>query len=327
MESAGGEDTSGLENFLGDVYELFPPTPVPASIFISGASYVITATLCNFLGKCSADEGYVSVTSTVAPSVSIFGLPTREISRSSPLRLYSEAFSPGGGVLYFQWQVQEKGIDLSKQTGWEWQVNETLTQASISTNPAVFHILENTLQIGVFYKIILSVTDAATEISSTAECAVSLSQGQIVARVLGGVEQTVSFGNTITLDASSSYDEDNALDSSGLSFQWQFSQISPSFQITCPLTVISNGGYDDATITIAPIDYDVICSAVVSVYDSSRSTYAEIFLKLISSSFAEVSVYWDAALTQRTESVFLINPDKKLKLYGVVQFESSLQVL
>eukprot|EP01034_Spumella_vulgaris_P038902 gene38902-biopygen33042 len=110
---------------------------------------------------------------------------------------------------------------ISPPTPIPWQMLSNLI--STSKDPSKLLLPVYSLAVGTLYTASLTVTIAKTSKSSIASVQVMAQQGSVVARIVGGVSQTVLVNSSIAIDASSSYDEDQSGvtgAAAGLTFIW-----------------------------------------------------------------------------------------------------------
>jgi hypothetical protein len=229
-ETSASVDLSPLQIFLDTVYRPSPPTPIPSALLSKGVPYTFRVTLCNFLGKCGQSSKRVLVQASTVPVVSLPGSTLRRTKRSTALSVGSDAYYAQCGVtgvlrsgLSYSWAVSTNGAQL-------------LNIDTTSRDPSKLLLPAYALQANVLYDITLKVTIIATQQSASAAVQVYVEPGEILPVVALGSSRTVRVEQSITIDASASYDQDQSGvtgTSAGLSFSWSCVQVSPVFQSGC----------------------------------------------------------------------------------------------
>ena len=126
-------DTVHIQSFLDHNYtSTYPPIPIPSSLLQSGASYTFSVTLCNFLSICSRQEAYTTIVSEVVPDLTILGGKSRNVYRTNPLTINSQASTSSGANLDYYWNVQKSN-----------STNQNILSAS--KDPTKFILPANTL--------------------------------------------------------------------------------------------------------------------------------------------------------------------------------------
>ena len=316
VESTATRNVSDLERFLREEYQPSPPTPIPAELLQTGFSYNFAVKLCNFLGRCSTGSRRVSVLSTVIPSLTLPGSSVRSTRRSSVLSITSDAFvvdCDGGTTragLTYAWNVKRNGaLDLSI--------------VSASKDPSRLRINAYTLTVGGVYDISLTVTIAGNLQSASTSVQVVVEEGSIVALVAGGSSRTMRVEESLSLDASSSYDEDQlgvTGIAAGLQFTWSCVQVAPIFRSECDsvfdsaATKGSSSDVFEITALSSAADSEVEIS--LSLLDSSlaRAAEATVTVSVLPALAPVVSVVSNLGASA------VMNSGKRLQLTGTVSF-------
>ena len=256
------------------------------------------------MNACSREEGYTTVLAQAVPGLIILGGKSRTLHRSNPLTINSKATATSSqGTLEYYWNVR-KSNDSSEYI------------PSFSKDPSKFIVPANTLQGGSVYTVELSVVDSLTRLSSIDTAYVSVLEGNIIAKIKGGIEQAISISKGIVLDASGSYDTDTGT-SYGLQYKWKLVQLAPVFQTDCPIDIDPvSSSLDQPLLKILPsqsYSTNTICRASVVVSDTYRQASAETSLSFTIES-ASVSIITDADHDSNGEEAFsVVNPGQKLK--------------
>lgn len=237
--SSSSASAVSIANFLNTGYKYVSPLPVPHSLMNSGSSYVISATLCNFLGACGSSSKSVSVLSNVVPSVSILGASIRSVRTAQPVNLFAEAFVA-------KCNGNSSTISLTYLWSITSETQSTGGLVSTSTDPTVFRLEPFSLVPGAVYTVSVVVFASVSGTQASTSVTVFVTPGSIVAAIAGGETQYV-FRSTLTapssspliLDASGSFDQDSSL--TVLYFHWTCIQSSPVFSSTCPFIVSADG--------------------------------------------------------------------------------------
>jgi hypothetical protein len=275
VESASSVNTTALQGFLSSRYQLSPPTPIPGSLLAKGQAYTFKVTLCNFLGKCGQASKRVLVQATTVPVVSLPGSSLRRSKRSTALSVGSDAYyvecSSAGVVrtgLGFTWTVSTGGVQL-------------LNLDTSSRDPSKLLLPAFSLQANVLYDISLKVTITATQQSATAVLQVFVEAGDVVPVVALGFSRTVRVDQSIDIDASGSYDQDQSGvkgAASGLTFSWSCVQTAPVFASTCG-NVLSSAVSPQSqpgifSLTARSTAADAVVQVAVTIADVSNSRTA-----------------------------------------------------
>jgi hypothetical protein len=321
VRSASGDSTAAqqLQRFLNQNYTVSPPTKVPPSVLVSGQTFSIQATLCNFLGACGSAAAAVAVqpSELAVPVVRILGSGTRTVLRKDALVLSSDAFVQlcGGAKTYtgmsYRWTV------LARRSG-DSVATQMTALRSVSQNAAVFKLPAYSLEAGTEYDIVLSVNSTRSAVSSTASVRILSASAGVAAILSGGSRLYAQVGDTITVDGSSSYDLDSpvsaaaAAAAAGLSFQWSCVQTAPAFSASCPVT----------------LDTSAVSKAVGEVKASALSTAFVVTLTVTNRAFLSTSTKVEVVVTgapaprlqiaQSPSPLTKVDPGKQLALLGTV---------
>ena len=187
-----------------------PSIVVPSDHMFAGTVF-IEITLCNAWGNCGKDYGELTMHEGVAPFADIVGATTVTMTRNEalllkadiqPMMTYSNTTASGGlpAEMIYSYEVQ----DITSST--------PLSVENVAVNSNYYLI--GCLYSGVEFHLHC---EAIRYISHGVERAliiiVHVIQPSILAQISGGSVITVSVSGTTTIDASTSYDPDEAPDS------------------------------------------------------------------------------------------------------------------
>ena len=319
VESSPTTNVTELQHFLSSVYTMSPPTAIDASLLNPDTTYNFVVKLCNFLGQCSTASKRVLVQSGAIPSVSFEGSALRTVQRSSVLSITSDSsYTNCDNVvtrsgLSYQWTVSQGGTEL-------------LSLPSQSRDPSKLVIAANSLTANSLYDVRLQVTKLDTGKSNAASIQVFVQSGAIRAVVALGVSRSVRVGQSLSIDARASFDEDVAGvigAAAGLSFAWSCGQITPVLSDSCD-TIISAVTADASggvyTARAAASAAHAVVQVKLLVRDSSGMRSAEkVITVTVLPALAPV-----ATLTANVASSGVFNSNQELQLTGTVGFPAAL---
>eukprot|EP01032_Pedospumella_encystans_P039182 gene39182-biopygen4854 len=150
-------------------------------------------------------------------------------------------------------------------------VQTSLTSESLDTSR--FRLSAYRLTPLKTYDILVTVTNTRSGKFSTASVSVAVQKGAVVAQVSGSGSQTVLVDGSLTLDASSSLDQDIATltgTAAGLSFVWSCMQTAPEQSNSCPLTVSGDTSLPTLTLTAPSTAAGSKSSITVTVTKGTR---------------------------------------------------------
>jgi hypothetical protein len=229
QNSLSNVNTSELQRFLNERYMLSPPSHIASSHFVANSQYTFIVTLCNFLGKCGSGSRSVSIVSTIVPLVTIHGPNIISLTRSQNLLLLSSVVLKDcsnterttSRDIFITWS-----IDLASTSSF----TPLPSLQSISKDPMRFLLSAYSLQTNQAYVITAKVTSLVSIPTGVASVQVFVNTGKVVAVVQGNSMRNMRTLDTLVLDASNSYDEDqhNVYGlSAGLTFAWSCVLIEP----------------------------------------------------------------------------------------------------
>ena len=219
-------DPSFVANYLASHYDINSNTALIPKILLFTTKYSITATLVNFLNGSASGTTSVTVTGDInLPVVSIQGPSLFNTKANTALTLIGSATlttCSQSNILKYTWTMQDP-------------TNPTKIFVSSSIDPTKFQINSYKLTAGLTYGIALRVDVMKDKVSNvvlsnatTVPTNVFVLSGNVIAAVRGGLSRQNPVDRSLTLDASSSYDE-NSL-STVLSYSWSCTVASTGLQ-------------------------------------------------------------------------------------------------
>ena len=249
---------------------------VPGALLQSGHRYSFTAIKCNFMMQCGVRSHTTSVLEVASlPVVEVIGTTTRQVLLSEEVAIESTAYFPA-----CDGSMSVKGLKA------QWSVTDSVTGLPLeytnpSPNPFKFKMDARLLEVGGDYVVNVLVYKVGSVYSASADVAIQVVQGPLVAGIGGsGVLQLASLGTDSvgTLDASTlSFNSDfpgiSAIDA-GLSFEWSCFQSAPTYSETCDGISYRSIGRARAVIEITWVAPDSVSAFQVTVSDATRSATA-----------------------------------------------------
>jgi hypothetical protein len=229
-------DLSKLQEFLDHRYQMNPPSSIPAHYFsLPNVRYTFEVKLCNFLGTCSYATESVLMISEAVPTVKIISSQPSpvKITRSRSLQLLSiatidsacNASSVSKNSISYNWTT------FSVVTPTEKQFQSGII--STSKDPSRFVLPSYSLLSNHTYEVILTVSSELGYFQSTSTSVqVFVNEGSLLVKIKGGInERNIRSGESLSLDAANSYDEDKGESihesEAGLHFEWSCIQLEP----------------------------------------------------------------------------------------------------
>ena len=270
VESDHSHTRGLLNNYFSSTYEVYPPSVVSKNFFAPGYNYTFSIKICNFLLKCSPVVTHVvAVLSGEVPTVSISGLKSRKVFRHHRLFLRANALTSFCGQptstknLVYYWKIFKDG--------------DSTNVTSVSIRPNEFILPPYVLESLSLYNVTVSVWSSISGLSSTAVVEVFVDQSGVEAQVVGGSFQSINFGSSNVLNASTSYDKDIARLTglnAGLDFQWSCALIEPVVDTTgCGVDLLFKGSRNDEMVQIIANKEEFVNSiseVTVVVFKNSR---------------------------------------------------------
>ena len=295
------------------------PLEVPLSL-LNSTSFLFQLKLENFL-QASVLKSFIVSMSSSSPnnssrvsydtiSVSIAGSSFRIIKRSDSLSIQAYLVS--------------KGCFSSTSFAYSWTIyrNYELVHAlsSNSSDPRKLLLPAYALNSGETYQMVVTVTSPQGS-SAQAIAIVYVQMSGIFAAITGGQSREVSTADVLTLDASSSSDEDTlvSIPSTGLVFRWSCQLIDPAhYGQSCglPLSLSTNSSL--LAVEAGTLVPERTYKFQVTVYSSDLQRYSQ----------ASTSVYAIKELTpvvHITSSFSIFNPNDKLTITAI--FSSNISVV
>jgi hypothetical protein len=330
-----GAAVEALNQFLATSYSIYSPVPIPSSYLTVGVIYSFEVTLCNYRQRCAHASRSVEIVSSAVPTVTIDGSNLRFVQLSGSINLVATATvsscdgaTLGGnslGIVY-QWSVYDTTED-----------DEVLLPLeSVSKDPTRFSLPRYSLSVGRFFKVMVE-TSFKGQSSSSSVRLVTV-PGSVVAIIQGGKNQVVKIGSSITVDGSKSYDEDtNGLYglSSGLSYNWTCSQLTPSSFNDCralfDLSAVQMHSNSE-TVILSPLSslssllsssatpYSAKVTLVVSDGEKKRTAATSVVITVLPAMTATISLQANSVVPGRN----VINSNRNLLLKGVVALPAGL---
>ena len=224
-------DPSPVANYLSSYYDINSNTALVPKLLLLNTKYSITATLFNFLNGSASGTSSVTVSGDInLPVASIQGPSLVNTKANTVLTLVgTAALTPcsQSNILKYTWTVKDP-------------TNPTKTFASSSIDPTKFLINPYKLTAGLTYGVTLRVDVMKDKVSkivlsnaTTASTSVFVLSGDVIAAIRGGLSRQNPVDRSLTLDASSSYDE-NSL-TAVLSYSWNctIASTGPQFGQAC----------------------------------------------------------------------------------------------
>ena len=209
-------DPSPVVNYLSSYYDINSNTVLIPKLLLLNTKYSFTATLVNFLNGSSSDTSSVTVSGDInLPIASILGPSIVSTKANTVLSLVgTAALTPcsQSNILKYYWTMLDP-------------TNPTKTFSSSSIDPAKFQINAYKLTAGLTYAVTLrvdvmkdTVSNIVLSSATTVPTSIYILSGNVIAAVRGGLSRQNPVDRSLTLDASSSYDE-NSL-TTVLSYSW-----------------------------------------------------------------------------------------------------------
>ena len=216
---------------------------------LAGRPYEFLIAATNFLGVTTTAYATVDKLASPSPGVQFQGAATQTMVRSDPKTLKLDVALPNltctdmnvsSAALGFAWRAW-------RLEGAEWgDASPELSRAAVAeytANPVSCRLPVDTLRAGATYMFRATVGFADTmTINTSATATVVVGAQDLVASILGGVEQAVAIGDDVELDGSESYDPDENEAEGPLAYAWTVAR------------VLDDGGRDDATALLGAVD-------------------------------------------------------------------------
>jgi hypothetical protein len=287
LTSTKALNTSGLTAFLAKSTVSGPPrVTIPSGHLSRGYQYTFTVTLCSFLGACGLSSASVSVLNIATPSINIIGGPTFTIRANASLTISSSAYT-----------VNCDGSKSLLNLQYVWSISllngtasTLLSVASVSKDPTKFALQAYRLTPQYSYSVVLTVTNSLSLKSSSTSVVVSVLVSDLVLLISGGSQQSVRLTHSFSVDASGSYDSDQAAKGVvGIFFSWDCYQTVPTYSLVCPVTLgLTNISILSGLANISSANSTSLVS--LSMYDDSRVATGTVSLLVLDVSAALVRI-------------------------------------
>ena len=253
---------------------------VPSALLMAGARYTFSLVLTNFLGAASPKASFtVTVDAGSIPLLQISSGARYDMFRPSPLSLFADAAvavcpgeKAGSTALTYLWECSYPGV----------------TSTMVDIDPRYFRLPGFTLNASTNFEVNVWVFDKRGN-NNTALVQVHVGQSDLVASIDGG-DRNVGVSETLTLDASASYDPD-AIGAAGLAYAWACEVIEGSgtcgtlapvavnelaiavgtFKFSLSLSKESHGTVRNATASVVvESTYDIAAPVVISALSTAK---------------------------------------------------------
>lgn len=237
--------------------------PVLSSYLASDLLYTFTLTVTNFLSQSAASSVSVFVhDDALRPSVSILGSSVVFMYSNQTLSVIANGSTCQNAgqdhVLAYSWAIEQNDDDSA------------LPMTSESSDPKIFKLSAYTLTPGKTYKVSITVTDMATQLSASDSKLVQVAASSgITAAIAGGSFRSVSVKSKYaTIDASSSIYNDYPSSFGLVSFSWSCEDMSlANYGQTCVFDDIISAA--DTSLLTIPIENITIGSLGYNQYQIS----------------------------------------------------------
>eukprot|EP00602_Paraphysomonas_sp_CaronLab_P009942 CAMPEP_0185035854 /NCGR_PEP_ID=MMETSP1103-20130426/27905_1 /TAXON_ID=36769 /ORGANISM="Paraphysomonas bandaiensis, Strain Caron Lab Isolate" /LENGTH=2281 /DNA_ID=CAMNT_0027573125 /DNA_START=277 /DNA_END=7122 /DNA_ORIENTATION=- len=317
--SVVGTDASrtSIATFLGTVTDYSRAITVSNSLMVPGNAYTIAVRMCNFLDSCGQDSlSYVISTSQNVPVVRLNSDKLSTTERSKSLSISGEAFSKScsgskdSSGLTYSWSIYKDNALL---------VDNAFKSTSVDT--AVFLLPPYTLAVNAIYEVVLTVRHSVSRKYSSASTTVAVEVGDVIAVIDKASAFGLRVSDTVTIDASSSYDEDYSDvtgTAAGLTYSFSCVRVSPTYDEDCGLNITTSTAAITLAVPSQNISYvDSVHEITVFVSHSASSRTAQISTEVtILESLAALVSLSSASGTR-------VNPSSKLVLQGTVEYPNA----
>ena len=307
--------------YFNSHFSVSPPMNLPSGV-LEISMYKIEVTLTNFLGGVGSSSMYVLVVSKAVPFVSILGESIRSINRRQMLSLTAMASITQCAV--------NGAVTSTSNLEFEWEISsndEPLYEiANTAKAKTAYKLVPFTLTAGMLYEVKLSVLYTVGLTSSSSKTSVYVIPSNLVAVIAGGGNRGMKPGEKLVLDGGNSYDEDVGPDETpDFEYSWGCMTTSPTLDSNCALSFESSTSlikkFTAPTSSILTMSYLTIFAPLgileeseyrirLTVYDQTRSNYADVYVKILDPGQPAVSI--TTSFNQR------FNPTKMLVIEGSV---------
>lgn len=278
---------------------------VPNRLLESASTYRWLVRVCNFLNFCGESSALVAVSNSAIPQVRILGPPFRIVGSKQSVEVSSLASvrSCDGSVssrnLQYSWHIYDSSGNA---------LSDVVTT---SRDPTGLRLPPFTLRVDSTYRIVSTVLNTVSMLSSSASVTVYVSPGTVKAVIAGSSAQSFRADQTLQLDGSGSYDEDTK--TASLTYQWSCVREKPVPGSKCGVVFVSSPSGVSLKVAALTSDYITESTVTLTVHGSGgRFSTASVTI-LVTEPLAPIVVIRDHSIT--------INAFDKLRLNGY--FESA----
>ena len=277
--TSNAPNKSDVEAYLNGVIFQNKAIRIANTLLNQRRAYSITAKMCNFLGACGQGVfSFVVSSSTNVPVVSINADQQFSVNRYNRLSISGQAYTSACGAgttnadLSYKWSVYKAGV-LQPQI------------VSLSNDRQEFLRPPYSLPVGDTYTVMLTATHGISGKYSSVSVDVTVTQGDIIAKVNKPSSFGVRVTDTVTLSAADSYDRDyNDVTGSaaGLTFDISCVQTFPSFTENCGLVVTGSAGVFSISVPGAALSFvDSKHLLTIYVLHAASDRVAEVSVELV----------------------------------------------
>eukprot|EP01040_Poterioochromonas_malhamensis_P006991 gene6991-7548_t len=269
------EDLNQLQAYIDQEFILTRPFSIPAKFFVAGTIYSFYVQLYNYIGSCGFANRSVEITSVVLPTVMILGSQTVSITSRQTLQLISsvsvnDCLGDPSSVSY-EWIVHSSKSDKLSLQSTAKDVSRFLLP------PYSFPALGTYL---VSLAVRVNFSSSAVSALGKAQIVVNVARGNVVALIKGEGSRMAKVGQTIVLDASESYDEEQF--PSKLIYHWYCLEIWPNYGENCTSRFnFANGSIDSHNFSVIVKESHRQVRWTVKVREGQRSANTSIIMDLV----------------------------------------------
>eukprot|EP01038_Epipyxis_sp_PR26KG_P006100 gene6100-8408_t len=214
---------------------------IPGNLFKPKASYVISISMCNFIGGCGSTSYHFTTlkSNSSIPQIMIQGSKSLVVSNRKNLTL---------STTYYQYSCLTYNIVPSNQYLISWGVFQNDVKInrfeSISLNPNTFILPQFSFNVGEEFQIVVTASSTDGSVSSSSFIDVIIKSEALVACITGGSKFGIKLWDTMILDASNSYDPNIGPSyrphDVSISYLWTCEYIGTNSRIECPIYFKNN---------------------------------------------------------------------------------------
>eukprot|EP01033_Poteriospumella_lacustris_P006472 gene6472-4656_t len=294
------------------------PMAVPNAWLSSGVQYSVSIRLCNYLGGCGVGTAkvFVSNTSLSAPVVSILGNAAVSTYVNRSITVAASAYVP----LCFG-QQRTSGLSYTWSV---WSGSSPVTVVNRAADPSTLMLAAYALSASSVYTVRVVVEDSRSQRSSQATMSLTTLSSALVARISPAVSSVLGVGQSVTLDASSSFDPDSS--SATLSYTWTTTLVSSvtgvavasDSPIALQVTNKSSSSIRSVAL-VTGVEYVANVTAIVrvTVSSGSKTGSASTAFRILSEPIPSVAISTTAA------AVTNVDASRSVSLVGAVQAAST----